>query len=104
MNYVIIFIISVVVGCLFGWAIWKPYFNHKMRQRYFYVSFYTTKQVGGECKIIYGSYTFVSYDGLYLNKNEVIKKLSEVVDTNDSIVILNIVELKREDYHYFVDN
>lgn len=104
MIYIIQHIIAFIVGGLIGWAIWKPYINHKLRQRYFYVSYYTTKRVGNECKIIYGSNTFITCDGLYLNKNEVLKMLSESVDTEDSIVILNIVEFKRHDYYRFTSN
>lgn len=101
--YILEHIIAFIIGWLIGWAIWKPYFSHKLRKRYFYVSYYTTKIVGNECKIIYGSNTFVTDGGLYLNKNEVLKLLAKSVDTEDSIVILNIIEFKKNDYYRFTN-
>ena len=104
MIYIIQHIIAFIIGFLIGWAIWKIYLNHKLRLRYFYVTYYTTKRVGNECKIIYGSNTFITRDGLYLNKNEVVKMLSKSIDAEDSIVLLNIIEFKKHDYYRFTSN
>ena len=77
------------------------YYHKRYRQRYFYVSYYTTKKVGGESKIIFGGKPFITSNGLYLNMNDTLNMLAKDADTEDDIVILNIIEFKEEDYHTF---
>ena len=94
-------IISSIIGWFIGRAIWKIYYHKRYRKRYFYVSYYTTKKVDGSVNVIYGSMTFITSDGLYLNRNETLDKLAKTADTEDDIVILNIIEFKEDDYHTF---
>ena len=99
MQYIILFII----GCFIGYVVWRMYFNKRNRKRYFYVSFYATKKVSNEIKIIFGGKIFITSDGLYLNKNKTLKRLAETVDTENGIVMLNIIEFKEDDFHSFTD-
>lgn len=101
--YILGHIISIIIVFLIGWAIWKLYIDPMKGQRYFYVSYYTTKKFGNECKIIYGSNTFITYNGQYLNKNEITKLLEKDADTTDSVIVLSITELKRKDYIRFTN-
>ena len=94
-------IISFIIGWFIGRAIWKIYYHKRYRQRYFYVSYYTTKKVGDESKIIFGGKPFITSDGLYLNMNDTLKMLAKDADTEDDIVILNIIEFKEDDYYTF---
>lgn len=96
-------IISSIIGWFIGRAIWKIYYHKRYRKRYFYVSYSTTKKVGDESKIIFGGKTFITSDGLYLNKNKTLKMLAETADTEDGVVILNIIEFKEDDFHSFTD-
>ena len=94
-------IISFIIGWFIGRAIWKMYYHKRYRKRYFYVSYYTTKKVDGSINVIYGSMTFITSDGLYLNRKKTLDILAETADTEDDIVILNIIEFKEEDYYTF---
>ena len=94
-------IASFIIGWFIGRAIWKIYYHKRYRKRYFYVSYYTTKKVDGSVNVIYGGMTFITSDGLYLNRNETLDMLAKTADTEDDIVILNIIEFKEEDYHTF---
>lgn len=94
-------IISFIIGCFIGRVIWRMYYHKRYGKRYFYVSYYTTKKVSDEIKIIFGGMTFITSDGLYLNRNETLDKLAKTVDTEDDIVILNIIEFKEDDYYTF---
>ena len=98
---IIQYIISLIIGWFIGRAIWRVYYHKRYRKRYFYVSYYTTKKVGGSVNVIYGSVTFITSDGLYLNRKKTLDMLAETADTEDGIVILNIIEFKEEDYHTF---
>ena len=88
-------IISFIIGWFIGRAIWRVYYHKRYGKRYFYVSYYTTKKVGGSVNVIYGDMTFITSDGLYLNRNE-------TADTEDDVVILNIIEFKEDDYYTFI--
>lgn len=94
-------IILFIIGWFIGRAIWRVYYHKRYGKRYFYVSYYTTKKVGGSVNVIYGDMTFITSDGLYLNRNETLDMLAETADTEDDVVILNIIEFKEEDYHTF---
>ena len=95
-------IISFIIGCFIGRAIWRVYYHKRYGKRYFYVSYYTTKKVGGSVNVIYGDMTFITSDGLYLNRNETLDMLAETADTEDDVVILNIIEFKEDDYYTFI--
>ena len=97
------YIISFIIGGFIGYVVWRMYFNKRNRKRYFYVSYYTTKKVGDETKIIFGGKTFITSDGLYLNKNKTLKMLAETADTEDGVVMLNIIEFKEGDFYSFTD-
>lgn len=97
------YIISFIIGGFIGYVVWRMYFNKRNRKRYFYVSYYTTKKVGDEIKIIFGGKTFITSDGLYLNKNKALKMLAETADTEDGVVMLNIIEFKEDDFYSFTD-
>ena len=97
------YIISFIIVCFIGYVVWRMYFNKRNRKRYFYVSFYTTKKTSDEFKIIFGGKIFITSDGLYLNKNKTLKRLAETVDPENGIVMLNIIELKEDDFHSFTD-
>ena len=94
-------IISFIIGWFIGRAIWKMYYHKRYRKRYFYVSYYTTKKVDGNVNVIYGGMTFITSNGLYLNRKKTLDILAETADTEDDIVILNIIEFKEEDYYTF---
>ena len=94
-------IISFIIGWFIGRAIWKIYYHKRYRKRYFYVSYYTTKKVGDESKIIFGGKSFITSDGSYLNMNDTLNMLAKNADTEDDIVILNIIEFKEDDYYTF---
>lgn len=94
-------ILSFIIGWFIGRAIWKVYYHKRYGERYFYVSYYTTKKVDGSVNVIYGGMTFITSDGLYLNRNETLDKLAKTADTEDDIVILNIIEFKEDDYYTF---
>ena len=96
-------IISSIIGWFIGRAIWKIYYHKRNRKRYFYVSYFTTKKVSDEIKIIFGGKIFITSDGLYLNKNKTLKMLAETVDTENGVVMLNIIEFKEDDFHSFTD-
>lgn len=93
-------IASFIIGWFIGRMVWV-YVNKRNRKRYFYVSYYTTKKVGDESKIIFGGKTFITSDGLYLNMNDTLNMLAKNADTEDDIVILNIIEFKEDDYYTF---
>ena len=95
-------IASFIIGWFIGRAIWKIYYHKRYRKRYFYVSYYTTKKVGDDSKIIFGGKPFVTFDGLYLNMNDTLNMLAKNADTKDDIVILNIIEFKEDDYYTFI--
>ena len=95
-------IISSIIGWFIGRAIWKMYYHKRYRKRYFYVRYYTTKTVDGNVNVIYGGMTFITSDGLYLNMNDTLKMLTKDADTEDDIVILNIIEFKEDDYYTFI--
>ena len=94
-------IISSIIGWFIGRAIWKIYYHKRYRKRYFYVSYYTTKKVDGSVNVIYGGMTFITSDGFYLNMNDTLNMLAKDADTEDDIVILNIIEFKEDDYYTF---
>ena len=94
-------IIAFIIGWFIGRVIWRMYYHKRYGKRYFYVSYYTTKKVGGESKIIFGGKPFITSDGLYLNMNDTLKMLAKNADTEDDIVILNIIEFKEDDYYTF---
>lgn len=96
-------LIVFAIGWVIGWAIMKSYTNHNLRQRYFYVSYYTTKQVDNQIKIIYGGTTIMTDCGLYLNEREVKKLIAKDIKNVDDIIILGITELKRKDYIRFTN-
>lgn len=96
-------IISFIIGCFIGRVIWRMYYHKRYGKRYFYVSYYTTKKVSDEIKIIFGGKTFITSDGLYLNKNKALKMLAETADTEDGVVMLNIIEFKEDDFYSFTD-
>lgn len=94
-------IISSIIGWFIGRAIWKIYYHKRYRKRYFYVSYSTTKKAGDESKIIFGGKRFITSDGSYLNMNDTLNMLAKNADTEDDIVILNVIEFKEDDYYTF---
>lgn len=96
-------LIAFAIGWVIGWAIIKLYTNHNLRQRYFYVSYYTTKQIDNQIKIIYGGTTIMTNCGLYLNEREVKKLIAKDIKNVNDIIILGINELKRKDYIRFTN-
>lgn len=92
---------SFIIGWFIGCVIWRRYSHKRNRKRYFYVSYYTTKKVCGSVNVVYGGMTFITSDGLYLNRNKTLDILAETADTEDDVVILNIIEFKEEDYCTF---
>lgn len=98
---IIQYIISFIIGWFIGSAIWRMYYHKRYRKRYFYVSYYTTKKVGDDSKIIFGGKPFITSDGSYLNMNDTLNMLAKNADTKDNIVILNIIEFKEDDYYTF---
>ena len=94
-------IIAFIIGWFIGRVIWRMYYHKRYGKRYFYVSYSTTKKVGGESKIIFGGKPFITSDGLYLNMNDTLKMLAKNADTEDDIVILNVIEFKEDDYYTF---
>ena len=94
-------IIAFIIGWFIGRVIWRMYYHKRYGKRYFYVSYYTTKKVDGESKIIFGGKRFITSDGSYLNMNDTLNMLAKNADTEDDIVILNVIEFKEDDYYTF---